>query len=57
MKAEMKKFLETIRKLDQENQAGVLIYALATYTAQENTKRQFGLGLDREPPAQVGKSA
>ena len=55
MEKDKKKLLETIKDLNQENRYNVLTYALATYSAQENTKRQYGL--DREPPAQTGKSA
>jgi hypothetical protein len=40
---ETEKFLETIRKLDSENRTSVLTYAMATYTAQENTKHQYDI--------------
>jgi hypothetical protein len=56
MTKEKKEFLETFRKLDPENRANMLAHIRVAYSAQETTKRQYGIP-DWEPPKQAGKTA
>ena len=41
MEKEREELLETFKRLEPENQAFLLTYARATYTAQESTKKRF----------------
>jgi hypothetical protein len=56
MEQEELEISEIFRQLTPENKLIQLSLARATYTAQENTKRHYGLP-DLEPPTQAGKSA
>lgn len=47
--------LELFRKMSVGNQTNMMAYMRIAYSAQETTKQHYGL--DREPPAQTGKSA
>jgi hypothetical protein len=55
MDEKQKGLLEVFRRLDPVNQADMLAHVRVAYSAQENTKRQYGLP-DREPePRQAGR--
>jgi hypothetical protein len=47
--------LDVFNQLDPVNQADMLAHIRVAYSAQEATKRQYGL--DLEPPQQTGKTA
>jgi flagellar motility protein MotE (MotC chaperone) len=48
MSKNTQELLEIYKKMSPENQANMLAHIRVAYSAQETTKRQYGL--DKEPP-------